>query len=143
MTDRVTTISEAEIDRKIDSKVFDSHSSLAKSVSGFGADLKKGLEEINKHTTQLDVMQYKIDSNNKISENGLSDIDKKLELGFKDVNDKLAEFVTKDQFWPVKTIVFGCLGLILTYVVLQGLPSIIKGVTSQSHATEQIANEKK
>lgn len=137
MTDRVTTISEAEIDRKIDSKVFDSHSSLAKSVSGFGSDLKKGLEEISRHTNQLDIMQYKIDSNNKISEVGLSDINKKIETGFRDVNDKLENFVTVDQFWPVKTIVYGCLGIILTSVVIAGVTLVINSNSSNTHASEQ------
>lgn len=135
MSDKVLT--ENEINKKIESKLFESHSSLAKSISGFGADLKKGLDEINNHTNKLEVMQYKIDSNNEISKTGLNDINKKIEDGFKDVNGKLENFVTKDQFWPVKTIVYGCLGIILTAVVLAGLALVINKNSNVSHATTQ------
>lgn len=34
------------------------------------------------------------------------------------LNDKMDKMVTQDQFWPVKTIVYGAVGLILTAVIL-------------------------
>lgn len=135
MNDR--TLTENEIYKKIDSRIYESHSGLAKSISGFGADLKKGLSEINNHTNKLEVMQYKIDSNNEISKVGLNDINKKIDIGFKDVNEKLENFVTKDQFWPVKTIVYGCLGIILTSVVIAGVTLIINSNSTNTHASQQ------
>ena len=135
MSDRVITISESELDVRITSKVADSHSSIAKSVSGFGSDLKKGLEEISRHSNQLDVMQYKIDANNESSKTGLSTIDKKIDEGFKDVNEKLADFITKDQFWPVKTIVYGCLAIVLTGVVGAALTLVFSHNIKQTSAS--------
>lgn len=34
------------------------------------------------------------------------------------INEKMDKMVTQDQFWPVKSIVYGAVGLILTAVML-------------------------
>lgn len=35
-----------------------------------------------------------------------------------EINNKMDKMVTQDQFWPVKTLVYGLLGLLLTGLVL-------------------------
>ena len=107
-----------EIDEYSDN--YKSHMALSKSISDFGSDLKKVVIEIQtvkneaiQHTSEHEVINLKLDN-----------LDKKLE-----------SFVTKDQFWPVKTLVYSAVGIILTTVILGGLGLIISERTSPAHAT--------
>ncbi len=52
---------------------------------------------------------------------------KEMNKGFERIDKKLDEkFVTKESFWPVKTLVFGMVGIILTGVVMALMVMIIK-----------------
>lgn len=54
MSEKMITIDLDTLNQVVDDRMFKSHSDIAKSVSNFGADLKRALTAIDKHTAQLD-----------------------------------------------------------------------------------------
>ncbi len=42
------------------------------------------------------------------------------------IDKKLDDMVTQDQFWPVKTLVYGLVGIILTAVIVAVIALVIK-----------------
>ncbi len=44
----------------------------------------------------------------------------------KDIKEIMKENITQDQFWPIKTLVYSAVGLVLTAVVVAGIAMIIK-----------------
>lgn len=109
------------ISNLIDEKIMKSHSAISKSISDWGSEVKKISEQ---------VMSVKDDAIQHTGEHKL--INMKLD----EMNSKLNTFITKDQFWPVKTLVYSAVGIILTAVVIAGIGVIIVDSRSSVQAQE-------
>lgn len=105
----------------MDDKIYKSHSALSKTLSDFGSklgdvsnDVSKIKMEASQHTSEHAVLNLKLD----------------------DINEKLENFITIDQFWPVKTLVYGFLTIILITIIGYSLDRIFSNNTT--HAQTQV-----
>lgn len=72
------------------------------------------LEEVS---VKVEYLEEKLDEHHHPNGNTLSRIDERLKALHEDVKDIKDNFVRKEEFWPVRTVVYGLVGLVLIGVV--------------------------
>lgn len=96
-----------------------SHRAIADTISNFGAEVKE-----NSQKTQEAQIRF-------------TEIVTKLN----EISAKIENFITRDQFWPVKTLVYGAVTVILVAVVGAGVALIIAGSSSKITAQANVISD--